>query len=311
MELTDLRAGHLLHLQSLARLRRRPATLTIYRVYVGMFLRFLEERGISNGPDALNPRNVGDFQDWHRAHSTGSRDGASAERMAVRLLKSFSRWLWRRSYLGHDPLERLQTPNLPKIHRAPFSEIEVRSLVGAARRGREPDLHRALLLLGLDTGSRIGELCGLELDDLDLEGGYVIFRLTKGGRPRRVFFGVPSQLRGGPCAVALRLWLERRPAQAGVKSLFTNAEGYPLSTDQARGIYRQLGIVAGVPNCIPHRGRHTHASELLAEMPGAEIQLRHRLGHLSKDVLADYVSVSDRSAREIAGVASLSVKWNL
>jgi integrase len=84
-----------------------------------------------------------------------------------------------------------------------------------------------------------------------------------------------------------------------------------LSPRQAHRFWAKLGKAAGVEHCIPHRGRHTHASELLAELPGAEIHLRHRLGHISGQVLADYVTISERSAREVAVIASLSAKWGL
>jgi hypothetical protein len=59
------------------------------------------------------------------------------------------------------------------------------------------------------------------------------------------------------------------------------------------------------------RGRHTHASEFLAELPGAELHLRKRMGHISHDVLAEYVLISDTSARQVADVASVSAKWGL
>ena len=54
---------------------------------------------------------------------------------------------------------------------------------------------------------------------------------------------------------------------------------------------------------------NTAASEFLAERPGAEIQLRSRLGQVRRPtVLADYVTISDPSAAAAADVASLSQK---
>ena len=54
-----------------------------------------------------------------------------------------------------------------------------------------------------------------------------------------------------------------------------------------------------------------NATELLAEMPGAELHLRNRLGQLSEEVLKDYVTISDPMAQRVADAASLSTKWNL
>jgi len=254
---------------------------------------------------------------WSRAKrtgpwaATGTRDGACAEYVLVARLKAFSRWLWRRKYARHDPLDRLERPRVPKIHRQPYTEAEARRLLWAVRQGPAPELERALLLLGLDTGCRPGELCGLAISDVDLERGSVVFRRTKNAHPRRVIVRVDTLEDGGPCVAALRAWLAVRRPQEGVEALFVDRYGEALSPKQARTIWRQLGELAEVPNPIPARGRHTNATELLAEIPGGELHIRNRLGHLSKDVLADYVSISDPMAQQVANVASLSAKWQL
>jgi integrase len=308
---SPLYAAHLTHLTALRRQRRQPATLRAYALYVGGFISFLHSRGIAMPTLAdLSVELVGLYQDHVLAHSRGSRDGAAAEWQAVRLIKVWSRWLWRRSYVATDPLARIEPPRLAKLHRIPFSEADVKGLLEAARLGPNPVMERALLLLGLDTGCRIGELCATELSDLDLNAGTVLFRVTKNSRTRRVYFGVGSRADGGPCVVALRAWLASRPPSTTLRVFVCN-DGAPLSTNRARRIYRDLGVSAGVAPCHPHRGRHTSASEFLASLPGAEMHLRHRLGHVSAEVLADYVSISDTSARQVAEQASLSSKWSL
>jgi len=175
-------------------------------------------------------------------------------------------------------------------------------------------MERALVLLGLDTGARIGELLSANLEDLDLVAGAILFRTTKNGRPRRVFFRVAGQPDGGPCMAALMEWLAERSrrVQPGEHALFvTKRWGVRLSTDRARRIYRALGEFAGIQRAHPHRARHTHASELLTELPGAELHLRKRLGHISHEMLATYVTISDSSARAVADTASVSAKWGL
>ena len=313
----DLHGLHHQHLEALRRLHRRNGTLKSYATYVGAFLRFLEERGVPATLEALTPEMVGDAQDWLRARSMGSRDGAVAEYALVMRTKSFARWLWRRRFVKHDPLDRLERPRLAKVYRRPYTETDVRHLLWAASQGPSPVMERAMLLLQFDTGCRIGELCGVVVGDLDLDKGAVVFRQTKNGRPRRVIVrvdrlpdGSPS-LDGGPCMVSLREWLAERTPEPGVDALFLNRFGEPLSSDQARRIWRQLGELGQVSDPIPHRGRHTHATELLAEMPGAELHLRNRLGQLSEEVLKDYVTISDPMAQRVADAASLSTKWNL
>lgn len=258
----------------------------------------------------LSPALVGEYQDHIRAHSKGTRDGAVAERQAVGLLKTWATWLWRREYFPTDPLARLDPPRLAKLHRVPFSEIEVRRLLDAARMGPNPIMERALLLLGLDTGARIGELVGASVDDLDLDAGSILFRKTKNGRPRRVFFGVASRADGGPCVSSMREWLSMRPSSEA-PNLFVDSAGWPLSTSKARRLYHALGESAGVEQAIPHRARHTHATAFLAAAPGAEHALRSRLGQLSPEVMGDYISISDLTAQKFAELSSLSARWAL
>jgi len=313
-EPASLYDAHQTHLEACRRQHRSRSTLYCYRLYIGGFVRFLtEQRGIDSPTlEHLTPDLVGKYQDHVRANSMGGRGGAVAECRTVQLLKTFSRWLWRRSFFAIDPLARVEAPRLAKLHRQPFSQSDCKLLLEAAMMGPDPFLERALLLLGLDTGARIGELCATDLDDLDLAAGTILFRTTKNGRPRRVFFRVAGQPDGGPCVVALDQWLGVRLKRVnpGVQALFVTRHGERLSTEQSRRIYRALGEFAGI-RAHPHRSRHTHATEFLAELPGAELYLRHRLGHLDREVLADYISISDKSACEVADVASVSQKWAL
>jgi integrase len=163
----------------------------------------------------LTPEWVGRAQDALRAKANGSRDGAAAEYALAMRAKCFSSWLYQRDYLPADPLARVKLPKLPVIHRRPFSETEAKRLLQNVAAGPNPTMERALLLLAFDSGGRIGEICGVDLADLDMDAGSVMLRHTKNGRPRLVFFGVPFSPGGGPCAVALRQWLRttRHPHQ--------------------------------------------------------------------------------------------------
>jgi site-specific recombinase XerC len=299
------------HRGALLRLNRSPMTLRLYAIYENSFLAFLVESQTTDSLDALNPQFVREWQAYLRARSTGRRGGVVTEKQGVMMLKTWARFLWENDIYDFDPLARLKIPRVNKIHRKPFSEDDARKLVGAAAQGVQPIRDRALLLIMFDTGCRVGELCQATLDDLDLVEGSILFRRTKNGHPRKVIFRVPSRRDGGPALSSLRNWLKVREARDGVTALFTTRERLPLSTRRVREIFSELGRAARVPNSHPHRTRHSNASEFLAQRPGAEIQLRSRLGQLSREVLSDYVSLSDQTKSEIAEVASLSARWGL
>jgi integrase len=299
------------HRRCLERLQRSPLTLRLYRIYQDAFLAFLVEHNVTPTLDALNPQFVREWQAWMRARSHGRRGGVVTEKQGVTTLKTWARFLWDNDVYAFDPLARLKVPRVQKIHRKPFSQDETRRLVQAASAGPNPIRDRALLLLLLDTGCRVGELCAAAVSDVDLIEGAILFRRTKNGRPRQVIFRVPSKRDGGPALSAVRNWLKVREARPGVEALFTTRERLPLSTRRVREIFSELGETARVPNSHPHRTRHSAASEFLTQRPGAEQQLRSRLGHISRQVLDDYITISDKTAAELAEDASLSHRWNL
>jgi integrase/recombinase XerC len=307
----DLIEAAAFHRRSIQRLGRSEATLKLYAIYEDAYLTFLLEHEVEPSLDALNPQFVREWQTWLRSRSTGRRGGAIAEKTGVTTLKTWSRWLMDNDVYPFDPLARLKVPRVQKIHRRPFTEDEARRLVQTAAAGPNPIRDRALLLALFDSGCRVGELCAAEVGDVDLAEGKLLFRNTKNGHPRTVIIRVANRRDGGPALSALRNWLKVREARPGVKALFTTRERWPLSTRRVREIFAEFGRQARVPDCHPHRTRHSSATEFLAQRPGAELQLRSRLGHLSREVLSDYISISDPTAAEIAEVASLSTRWKL
>lgn len=299
---------------------RAPLTLANYKLYEDAFLAYLDEEvGPQASPlndwqpglDQLNVQRVTEAQRWVRSRSTGKRGGAVAEKQFVVVLKALSRFLWEQEYIAVDPLARLRVPRVPKIHKRGFTPDEAKRIVQAASAGPNPIRDRALILLMFDTGCRIGELCAAEMSDLDVQEGRITFRKTKNGQHRTVFFKVASRRDGGPCLSALKQWLKVRTARPGVGNIFTTREGFCLSTRRVREMFHDFGEQARVPDAHPHRTRHSAATAFLERRPGAELQLRSRLGHVSRDVLADYISWSDQSAQQAAEDASLSQRWEL
>jgi integrase/recombinase XerC len=299
------------HRRALERLNRSSQTIRLYRVYENSFLGFLLECDVEPTLDTLNPQFVREWQASLRARSVGRRGGLATEKQGVMVLKTWAHFLMDNDIYPFDPLARLKVPRVPKLHRKPFNQDEARRLVAAASAGPNPIRDRALLLLLFDTGCRVGELCAARVADIDLAEGSISFHTTKNATPRHVIFRVPSRRDGGPCLAALRNWLKVRETRPGVDALFTTRERYPLSTRRVREMFAEFGRAARVPDSHPHRTRHTSASEFLAQRPGAELQIRHRLGHLDRSALADYISWTDPSQVEAAEVASLSARWKL
>ena len=88
--------------------------------------------------------------------------------MTFRLMwKSAKAW----GYVKQNPFEHLVLPKRGLVRRFSFSLEEIRRIITAAS---EP--YRTFYWLAAETGLRSGELCGLQVDDLDLSGALVRVR---------------------------------------------------------------------------------------------------------------------------------------
>jgi integrase/recombinase XerC len=215
------------------------------------------------------------------ARTTLARRGSSA--------RVFTAWACRRGLMPTDPGALLATPKgqrpLPDVLRAD----EAAQLVDQVD-GEEPvDLRdRAVLELLYATGIRVGELCGLDVDDVDTERR-VVRVLGKGARERSVPYGAPA-------AVAVDAWLVRgRPQWATPASgaaLLLGRRGGRLDPRAVRTlVHARLADVPGAPDLGPHGLRHSAATHLLEG--GADLRsVQELLGHATLATTQIYTHVS-------------------
>ena len=147
---------------------------------------------------------------------------------------------------------------------------------------------RLALELLYATGMRVGELVGLDLDDVDA-GRRTVRVLGKGAKERVVPYGVPTQR-------ALDDWLDRgRPllvTSASGPALLLGARGGRLDPRTAREVvHRMLRHVEGAPDLGPHGLRHSAATHLLEG--GADLRsVQEILGHATLATTQIYTHVS-------------------
>jgi site-specific recombinase XerD len=200
--------------------------------------------------------------------------------------------------------------HIRRLERQPFSRTEVQALVQTSSDGTFPTRDRLLLLLLLDTGARISEITSLTMNCVSLSERHIRV-LGKGNRERTVPFGDGSVADGGPTMRALRAYLhvrdellEQHPDRH-TEVLLLDRRGYPIGRRAGTDIIRRLGNRAGVADAIPHRCRHTYITAYLTAHPGDEMGLRRLVGHLSRDVLADYTHLSQLAITERQQRASI------
>ncbi|MGB3769596.1 MAG: tyrosine-type recombinase/integrase, partial [Rhodococcus sp. (in: high G+C Gram-positive bacteria)] len=147
---------------------------------------------------------------------------------------------------------------------------------------------RLIVELLYATGVRVGELCGLDIDDVD-RTRLVLRVLGKGDKERVVPFGAPADR-------ALDVWIHSgRPSLATSASgpaLLLGRRGARLNQRQARTVVHDvLSAVPGAPDLGPHGLRHSAATHLLEG--GADLRVvQELLGHASLATTQIYTHVS-------------------
>lgn len=211
----------------------------------------------------------------------------------------FTAWLTRTGQVPTDPGAALGSPKAPQVLPAVLGTREAEELIRAAAAladdGSPVGLRDvAMLELLYATGIRVGELTGLDVDDLD-DGRRVVRVLGKGRKERTVPYGAPA-------ALALDRWLaqgRRQLAREGSgPALFLGARGGRIDQRAVRTlVHRRIAEVPGAPDIGPHGLRHTAATHLLEG--GADLRsVQELLGHASLATTQRYTHVTtDRLRR--------------
>lgn len=275
----------------------RDLTPHTVRAYLGDIADLLDHAD-RLGLDDVADLDLRSLRSWlARQQSQGlSRTTLARRATAARV---FTGWLAR---TGRAPSDVGSALGSPKPHRT-LPEVlrveEVRELIAAAVDHADDATpigirDVALLELLYATGMRVGELCGIDIDDLDRDRD-VVRVFGKGRKERTVPFGRPARR-------ALDRWLATgRPLLARTGSgpaLFLGARGGRVDQRAVRTVvHRLLADVPGAPDLGPHGLRHTAATHLLEG--GADLRsVQELLGHASLATTQRYTHVTtDRLRR--------------
>jgi len=169
-------------------------------------------------------------------------------------VKTFTAWALRSGLMDNDPATRLQVPKARRTLPSVLRQDQALDAMSAAELGAQqgdPLALRDRLIVEMlyATGIRVSELCGLDLDDVDMSRR-LLRVLGKGNKQRTVPFGEPA-LR------ALKSWVaDGRPALAIETSgpaLLLGSRGKRIDPRQARTVVHQtMAAVDGAPDIGPH-----------------------------------------------------------
>lgn len=270
---------------------RSEHTLRAYLADVRSLLTFAVEQGVTE----LDDVDLGLLRRWLAAqHARGLARASIGRRAAA--VRAFTAWCSRRGLMQSDPGTRLASPQLPKRLPVVLSQAQAELVMDlAADQVQDGDpvavRDRCLVEVLYATGIRVGELCALDLTDVDAERRTMRV-LGKGRKERIVPFGVPAWR-------AIEAWLVMRPSLLGANSgaaLFLGARGGRIDQRAVRAVVGRTTAQAGVPRLAPHGLRHSAATHVLEG--GADLRsVQELLGHASLATTQRYTHVSAERLR--------------
>ena len=213
-------------------------------------------------------------------------------------IRGFFRWLLLDKRVPHDPTVNVSSPDSWKVLPKSLAESRVSEMLErlqALATGEGADALRlrdhAILELLYAGGLRVGEICGLRVEDVHLDTGRLQVR-GKGDKERLVPIGRSA-------VEAVERYLERGRgdlARAGGKAgitreMFLSVRGRPLTRQWVWEMVRSATSGGGEKPASPHMLRHSCATHMVEH--GADLRsVQMLLGHADIGTTQVYTHVA-------------------
>ena len=247
--------------------------------------------------DYINDRPLGEIthiilRTWlANLRKKGYKKSTIARKLAS--LRSFFKFAVREGYIDTNPAVSLSTPKQEKKLPTFLTIDEVIKLIEAPHDEDKNGLRdKAILETLYSTGIRVGELVGLNVEDVDFIGG--IIKVKGKGKKERI---IPI---GDKALKAIRNYLDRRKVTSKQsRSLFLNTRGKRINP---RSVYRivdkYIKMISKKQGVSPHTLRHSFATHLLDR--GADLRsVQELLGHANLSTTQIYTHISSRRLKEV------------
>lgn len=230
-------------------------------------------------------------------HLKKSGKSSSTIHRHIAAIKSFFHFLVLEGVLFNNPANDTKSPKLPKKLPSVLSVTEIEKIL------EQPSLltktgirDKAMLELLYASGLRVSEMISLNLDNLNLEEGFL--RCTGKGLKQRIvpigsvaIYHIDNYLKKG------RVFLVNQKRSAK-NALFLNHFGTRLTRQGFWKIIKKYAANAGIKNITPHTIRHSFATHLLEN--GADLRsVQEMLGHADIATTQVYTHLTQKRIYEV------------
>jgi integrase len=251
-------------------LGRSPKTIDWYRKHVHGYFRERSVRTL----DQLTAKELKGYLAAIQARGLAE----NTVHGAFQTLKALANWAVREGYSVDAALLRVRAPKVAVKEMETYTPAQLKTIFEATPAAWS--ILAVQILLG--TGMRLGELCALELEDVEDDGETMFLKIRrgKGAKFRRV--PVSHRLR----RELLRYVNRMRPDSASPNLLLLR-DGRPVDVECVSDLFQRTRRRIGF-RVHAHKFRHTFATEYLRN--GGEIErLRRILGHTTYVMVMRYV----------------------
>jgi site-specific recombinase XerD len=260
----------------------QPSTTRGTLITIEGFLSFLSSRGRTDLGQLVR-----EDLEAYIEHEQDRGIRASTVSMRLGFLKAFLRFLIEQGSVREDVISKRLRIKVPDALPRAMAPEDIDKLLRVLDHPRD----RALVVVLLRTGMRVGELLNTLVSDLHLEERRIDIYEGDKNRVGRVVYLSDDALS------ALRQWLKRRKLNRSY--LFYGQRYKPISYTAARMIFLKYLRRAGLTDkgYTLHSLRHTCATELLNAGMRLEC-LQPLLGHSSLEMTRRYARLSDKTREE-------------
>lgn len=264
-------------------------TLQSYKRDLKQFRRYLEACEIH-----YNKVKEEDIKDYIKELQEVGKKASSISR-SIASIRSFYQYVLRNKKIKVDPTENIQSPKIEKRVPSVLTAKEVELLLDQPK---DIDLKgirdKAMLEFAYATGMKVTEIISLNMEDVDLEEGYVTCK--HGNKQRNIPLGNMS-------LKALREYVEEARdilvKNEGEQALFVNINGSRLTRQGFWKIIKFYKEQAHITKDItPHVLRHSFATHLLQN--GADLKaIQTMLGHSDISSTQVYMQFQDEGIKNV------------
>jgi integrase/recombinase XerD len=265
------------------RRRLSPNTLKNSLNAIDSFISFIQEGGKVH----LEGITRQDIEGWIE-HEEDKGMKASTVGMRLAMLKAFLRFMIERGVLPMDLLGRKMSIKVPDALPRAMDPDDVRKLIAVLEGVRD----RAIIMVLLRTGMRIGELLNTIVEDVNLKERRIEIYESEKTRTGRVVY------LGDDALKALDAWIKVRDPHKSYL-FYSRGKRHSISYQAVRIMFMKHLEKAG----ISHKGysihclRHTCATDLLNAGMRLEC-VQQLLGHSTIEMTRRYARLTDRTREE-------------